>query len=165
MQDEGGSQRSGWSLDAVERTAPSFLLAAMSQPTRKRDKLARLFSRNSGQTTPKISREAPSAPSTSASVPTESAAVRTPDRLARARLIRYTCRQTMLIRANWNPAGPRSCPLYGLCLSWRTAYSMDVQYGDPRLRFPRLRRVSQSYRYVKLLPYPPNVSHGSLDSN
>jgi hypothetical protein len=77
MEDEGGSQRSGWSLDAVERTAPSFLLAAMSQPTRKRDKLARLFSRKSDQTTPKISREAPSAPSTSASVPTESAAVRT----------------------------------------------------------------------------------------
>jgi hypothetical protein len=85
------------------------------------------------------------------------------DRLARARLIRYTCRQIMLIRASWNPAGPRSCPLYGLCWSWRTAYSMVVQYGDPRLRFPRLRRVSQSCRYVKLLPYPLNDAHGSLD--
>jgi hypothetical protein len=78
----------------ISLQGPSFLLAAMSQPTRKRDKLARLFSRNSGQTTPKISREAPSAPSTSASVPTESAAGRT------SRSLGKSSSHTLHIQAN-----------------------------------------------------------------
>jgi hypothetical protein len=72
------SKRSGASTQALEPGRSHFKsLVSWSQPTRKRGKLARLFSRNSGQTTPTISREPPSAPSTPTSMPTESAAVRT----------------------------------------------------------------------------------------